>query len=192
VPAQVGEFVSHPLVSGGVVSQSDQPGAHAVYVQVVPVHWAPALCAVSHVAWQAPQLAIEVSDVSQPLVLGAELLQSAQPGAHPTYVHVPLLHPGPVLCNVSQTVVQFPHVLGDDRELSHPSVSGAFVLQLAYPGAQPPYWHVVPLQLGLVLCAVSQAAPHAPQFVMLESDVSQPSVSGGVLLQSAQPDSQPA
>jgi hypothetical protein len=70
---------------------------------------------VSHWFRQPPQWVIDVSDVSHPLVSGGLVLQLPNPGAHPTYVQVPLLHPAPVLCTVSQTVVQLPHVFGDDR-----------------------------------------------------------------------------
>jgi hypothetical protein len=70
-------FVSHPSVLGGVVLQSDHPGAHAEYVQVVPVHCAPALCRVSHTFWQPPQWVIDVVDVSHPLVSGGLVLQFA-------------------------------------------------------------------------------------------------------------------
>jgi hypothetical protein len=47
------------------------------------------------------------------------------------------------------------------------------------------------LQLAPMLCVASQPTPHAPQLEVEESDVSQPSVSGGALLQSAHPDAQP-
>jgi hypothetical protein len=43
---------------------------------------------------------------------------------------------------------------------------------------------VVPLQLAPVLRLVSQAAPHALQFVMVLRGVSQPLVFGGAMLQS--------
>ncbi len=74
-------MVSQPFVSGGVVSQSANPGLQPVYVQVTPsLHVAPRLLVVSHALPHAPQLAAVDSEVSHPSVSGAEGLQSAQPG----------------------------------------------------------------------------------------------------------------
>jgi hypothetical protein len=72
--------------------------------------------------------------------------------------------------------------------VSHPSVSGAVVLQSAKPARQPVYVQVVPsLHVAPRLLEVSHAALHAPQLAAVESDVSQPSVSGADGSQSAQP-----
>jgi hypothetical protein len=56
---------------------------------------------------------------------------------------------------------------------------------------QPAYVQPVPLQPVPVLCSVSHTVPHAPQLPGEVRLLSQPSVSGGDLLQSAQPSTQP-
>jgi hypothetical protein len=50
---------------------------------------------------------------------------------------------------------------------------------------------VEPLQVAPPLCSVSQAAPQALQLVVVSVAVSQPSVSGAVLVQSAKPAEHP-
>src|SRR5580704_2458321 len=76
-------------------------------------------------------------------------------------------------------------------EVSHPSVSGAPVLQSAKPGSQLEYEHVVPLHVGPTLCEVSQTLLQPPQVVVLLRLVSQPLVSGAAVLQLAKPGSHP-
>jgi hypothetical protein len=79
--------VSQPLVSGGVVLQLAYPDPQLVYLQVAPPVpiWqvAPLLCVVS----QAIPHALHVADigtfVSQPLVSGAVVSQSAYPELQP-------------------------------------------------------------------------------------------------------------
>ena len=88
----------------------------------------------------------------------------------------------------------WPHALQFDvveRFVSQPLVSGGVVLQSAHPGAQLAYVHALPVHVSPTLCAVSQLWPHPAQFVLDAMRVSQPSVSGGVVLQSAQPGWQP-
>jgi hypothetical protein len=68
---------SQPLVLGAVVTQSANPLEHAVYVQLPPEQPAPVLVLVSHARPQTPQLDTVVVWVSQPLVSGGVVLQSA-------------------------------------------------------------------------------------------------------------------
>jgi hypothetical protein len=67
--------VSQPSVSGPLVLQSAHPGWQPVYWQTmappsVVTHLAPRLCVVSQTLPQAPQLMVEVFELSHPLVFG--------------------------------------------------------------------------------------------------------------------------
>jgi hypothetical protein len=106
------------------------------------------------------------------------------------YEQVVPLQLGPLLCVVSQTVPHAPQLVGDVRLLSQPSVLGGDLLQSAQPETQPVYVQLVPPQAPPKLCVVSQETPHAPQ-PAAATGVSQPSVSGGVVSQSAQPGAHP-
>jgi hypothetical protein len=75
-----------------------------------------------------------------------------------------------------QSWPQAPQLVTVVRSLSQPLVLGAAMLQSPKPGLQPVYVQAPPTQLAPVEWTVSQAAPHAPQFVMLLSCVSQPLV----------------
>jgi hypothetical protein len=185
--------VSHPFVSGAVALQSANPGSHPVYVQLDPLHAAPVLWAVSHVSPHALQFVVVLVGVSQPSVSGGVLLQSSQPGLQLVYVQrvPPLAHEAPLLWTVSQVAPQPPQLAVDAVAVSQPFVSGALVSQSAHPGAQPVYWHVVPLQVAPVLWLVSHESPQALQFAVVFVGVSQPFVSGAVFVQSAQPGEQP-
>jgi hypothetical protein len=83
--------------------------------------------------------------------------------------------------------LQAPHVAVEESEDSHPFVSGGVVSQSAKPAAQPEYVQLLPEQPGPVLVFVSHARPQAPQLLAVERLVSQPFVSGGVVLQLAKP-----
>jgi hypothetical protein len=92
----------------------------------------------------------------------------------------------PVLCCVWQPVPQ--HAV---PEHSQPSVSGAVAeLQSNLPVLQV-YVHVEPVLHDGVPVLVLQTLPHALQFVVELSCVSQPLLSGAVALQSPQPDAHP-
>src|ERR1700723_1113769 len=84
--------VSHPLVSGGVPLQSSKPVTQPEYwhVAIPPVttHAAPRLWVMSHAFPQAPHDDVDVSDVSQPLVLAPDWSQSARPLGHGSYWQV--------------------------------------------------------------------------------------------------------
>jgi hypothetical protein len=155
------------------------------------LHVAPTLVAVSHTAPHALQLAVVFSAVEHPLVFGGVALQSPQPGAQPVYWHVPLAHEPPRLCVVSHVWPQAPQLAAPPMVVSHPSTSGGMVLQSAKPVAHPEYWQLVPSQVAPVLWAVSHAALHAPQLLVVLVGVSQPSRFGAVVSQSAYPARQP-
>jgi hypothetical protein len=78
--------VSHPFVSGGDVLQSAYPDAQAVYSHVaVPLatsHDSPWLCIMSQAVLHTSQV-FDATAVSQPLVSGAVVSQSAWPGLQP-------------------------------------------------------------------------------------------------------------
>jgi hypothetical protein len=79
--------VSQPLVSGGVVLQLAYPDAQPVYLQVAPPvpiwHVAPLLCVVSQAIPHALHVADVGTFVSQPLVSGGVVSQSAYPELQP-------------------------------------------------------------------------------------------------------------
>jgi hypothetical protein len=182
---------SQPFVSGAVVSQSANPVAQPVYVQLPAEQPAPVLVFVSHERPQAPQFAGVVICVSQPFVSGGVVLQSAKFGWHPVYLQVApppdVSQLAPMLLAASQDE---PHAVqaADATMVSHPSVSGGVALQSAKPELQPVYVQVVPsLHVAPWLVLSSHALPHAPQFAAVDSDVSQPSTSGAEVSQSAQP-----
>jgi hypothetical protein len=124
---------SHPSVLGAVPAlQSVWPLLHA-YEHFVPsqLGW-PVRVLHALVIGQPPQLDVEFSEVSQPLVSGAVVVQFFQPEAQPVYlqVAVPLVeHEAPVLCDVSQATPQLPQFWTVVTCVSQPFVSGGVVLQ---------------------------------------------------------------
>jgi hypothetical protein len=117
-------------------------------------------------------------------------LQSVRPALH-LYVHVvPSQLAAPVFV-LHAAFWHAPHVAVEDSDDSQPLVSGAVVSQSAKPAAQPVYAQLPALQLVPVLVFVSHERPQPPQFAAVVICVSQPFVSGGVVLQSAKPESQP-
>jgi hypothetical protein len=129
--------VSQPFVFGGVWLQSAYPDWHAVYSQSPLTHDAPRLCTVSHVCPHAPHVVVEPVNVSQPSASGAVVLQSAHPVAQPEYSHVVPLHVAPVLCVVSHEAPQALQLIAVLVGVSHPSRSGAVLVQSAHPGEHP-------------------------------------------------------
>jgi hypothetical protein len=82
--------VSHPSTSGAIGLQSAKPGEQPVYAQVTPPpsagsQLAPRLFVVSHSLPHPPQLAVDVSDDSQPFVSLSDVAssQSTQPAWQP-------------------------------------------------------------------------------------------------------------
>jgi hypothetical protein len=137
-------------------------------VHVEPLQLAPLLCVVSHVWPHEPQLAAPDICVSQPSVSGGVVTQSAQPALQLEYVHEVPVQLAPLLCTVSQTLLQPPQVDVDMNDVSQPSALGAVVLsQSPQPAAQLLYAHVVPVQVAPMLLAVLHATPHALQFRMV-------------------------
>jgi hypothetical protein len=120
---------SQPSLSGAVAAlQSARPGRHA-YVHVPATHDGVPVV-VSHALPQPPQFDGMASDDSHPLVSGGNVLQSAQPGAQPVYLHVVPAQLPPMLCVVSHV---WPHTLHPAAStwVSQPFKSGAVVLQSA-------------------------------------------------------------
>jgi hypothetical protein len=142
---------------------------------------------VSHFTLHAPQVSVDVREVSQPSVSGAVVRQSAQPVAQ-LYVHVVPVQPTAVALVVLHCFPQAEQLVVDDSEVSQPSVSGAVVSQSAQPAVQLVYWQVVPSQVAPVLRVLLQAAPHVVQFETVFSAVLQPERSGAAGLQSPHPE----
>jgi hypothetical protein len=106
------------------------------------------------------------------------------------YVHeVPAQDGVPV--DVSHATPHAPQLVVVVTDVSQPFVLGGAVSQSWKPVAQLEYAHVVPLQVGPTLCAVSHTLLHPPQLVVLPRFVSQPFVSGAVVVQSAKPGAHP-
>ena len=91
----------------------------------------------SHATPHAVQWVAVSVGVSQPLMSGGALSQSAQPLAQPAYLHAVPSQVAAVLWVVSQAAPQAPQFEVEWVSVSQPSESGAFVLQSARPGAQP-------------------------------------------------------
>jgi len=124
--------VSQPPKSGAVVTQFLNPATQPVYVHVVPVeHAAPTLVVVSHLFPHPPQSVAVVVEVSQPSTFGLEVEQSAKPPEQPVYEHFVPSHEAPELCVVSHLLPHPPQLSVVVVGVSHPSVSGAVVLQSA-------------------------------------------------------------
>jgi hypothetical protein len=75
--------VSHPPVFGTALLQSSHPALQLAYEHVVPSQVAPLLFTVSHTLPQPPQFSVVFVCVSQPLVSGAVVTQSAKPALQP-------------------------------------------------------------------------------------------------------------
>jgi hypothetical protein len=121
---------SQPSVSGAVAAlQSMRPALH-LYEHVVPSQLA-APVFVLHALLHAPQVAIEKSEDSQPLVSGGVMSQSAKPIAQPVYVQSLPEHAAPTLVFVSHERPQPPQLAGVVICVSHPLVSGGVSLQSA-------------------------------------------------------------
>jgi hypothetical protein len=101
-------------------------------------------------------------------------------------VQEPPTHAGEAFATfVVQVLLHAPHCATVLTCVSQPSRSGAVLMQSAQPAAQPPYVHVVPLQPVPLLRVVSQTLPQPAQLDTDDNELSQPSMSGAVLLQSA-------
>ena len=128
---------------------------------------------------------------SQPSsAVGAVGFEQLEKPAEHAELHVPPLHEGePETCVAEQARPHPPHFVAEEvTSVSQPSLSGAVVVQSAKPALQPEYVHVTPvLHAAPVLFVVSHVTPHAEQFVVVLSAVSQPLVSGDVVTQSPKP-----
>jgi hypothetical protein len=90
---------------------------------------------VLHATPQAPQLVVDDSDVSQPSVSGAVVLQSAQPAAQPAYLQVVPSHVGLVLRLLSHASLQPVQSETVFSGVLQPERSGAAGLQSPHPEA---------------------------------------------------------
>jgi hypothetical protein len=141
------------------------------------------------VVWHCPPQHPGVAH-SQPSVSGAmAALQSMRPALHLYEQVVPLQLAAPVFV-LHAAFLQAPHVAVDERDDSQPLVSGGVVSQSANPFAQPVYVQLLAAQPAPTLVFVSHERPHPPQLAGVVIWVSQPFVSGGVLLQSEKPAAQ--
>jgi hypothetical protein len=133
--------------------------------------------------WQFPLQHPGVAH-SHPSVSGAvAALQSMRPALH-LYEHVvPSQLAGPVF--VLHAFLHAPQVAIEKSDDSQPLVSGGVVSQLAKPMLQPVYVQSLPEQAAPTLVFASHERPQPPQLAGVVICVSQPFVSGGVLLQSA-------
>jgi hypothetical protein len=75
--------VSHPLLSGGLASQSAKPALQPEYSHVLPLQPASRLETVSHARPHRVQLDGLFSCVSHPSAFGEVFVQSPQPGVQP-------------------------------------------------------------------------------------------------------------
>ncbi len=183
---------SQPSVLGAAFALQSARNVLHVYAHVVPLHVGVPVV-VSHVLPHALQFVMDDSDVSHPLVSGGVRSQSSQPCAQPEYWQSPDEHVGLMLCPdvTSHAWPHAPQLAGVERLVSQPSVSGGVVLQSAHPEAHPwLYVQVVPEQVAPRLCTVSHDWPQTPQFMAVTGD-SQPFVSASPLSQSAYPGAQP-
>jgi hypothetical protein len=101
------------------------------------------------------------------------------------------LQVAPVLVLVSQTFPHPPQFVTVLVCVSQPFTSVPVMSQLPQPDWQPVYVQLVPLQPVPTLCVVSHAFPHPPQLVIVLVGVSQPAVSGAVVMQFAHPPTHP-
>ncbi len=145
------------------------------------------MCLVSQLDPQQPGVAH-----SQPSVSGAvAALQSDAPLLH-VYEQLPPLHASAEAFVAVQAMPHAPQFEVVVVCVSHPSTSGAVAaLQSPKPVSQV-YEQVVPLQLEAEALSPLHTVVHEPQVETEESEVSQPLRSGGVVVQSAKPVSQPA
>ena len=143
------------------------------------------------VVWHCPPLQHPGVAHSQPSVSGAmAALQSMRPALH-LYEHVvPLQLAGPVF--VLHAAFSHAPQLGGrgERRLAAVRVGRASCRSRRSPFAHPVYVQLPAEQPAPTLVFVSHERPHAPQFAGVVICVSQPFVSGGVVLQSAKPASQ--
>jgi hypothetical protein len=97
----------------------------------VPLHVAAPLAGTEQTVPHVPQVEIDDRLVSQPLMSGAVVLQSAKPAAQPVYAHDVPLQEAPMLWVVSQALPQPPQFVMDDRLVEQPPTFGGVVLQSA-------------------------------------------------------------
>ena len=121
---------SQPSVSGAMPAlQSVSPALH-LYEHVAPLQLAGPVF-VLHFAPHPPQLVVDESDDSHPLVSPPLVSQLAKPVWHPEYVQFMPEHVAPVLFTVSHARPHWPQFAAVVTSVSQPFVSGAVELQSA-------------------------------------------------------------
>ena len=163
-------------------------GAQSSSVWPSPPVAVPLTCAGWHVSSPAPQHAVPAHSHPSSAAGAAGFLQFLKPALH-AELHTPAAHVGdPDTFDEEQPRMHEPHFVAFEfTSVSHPSVSGAVVVQSPKPALHPVYVHVLPVQPAPVLRVVSQASPQPLQLVVVFSGVSQPLRSGAVVTQSPNP-----
>ena len=157
--------VSHPLA--GLTSQSAKLATHdAIWHEPAPQ--VTLAFARAQVAPHEPQLASELSGVSQPLA--ALPSQLPNPALQAPSVHAPALQLAVALAREHPTA-QPPQLLRVLRGVSHPLASAAS--QLPEPALQLPITQLPPAHVGVAL-ARAHALPQDPQLPGVLRGVSQP------------------
>jgi hypothetical protein len=158
----------------------------------VPLQLAMLALVLPHATPQPPQLSVVLSWVSQPSsAVGATGCVQLPKPATQVEVHTPLVHDCATTLLVEHERVQLPQNMVELPVLvSQPSVLAPLCMQSPKPGLQVNE-HCVPLQLAALALFRPHMTPHAPQFPVDESEVSQPFKSGTTLTQSANPGLQP-
>ncbi len=153
-------------MSGAVPAlQSVSPALH-LYEHVDPLQLAGPVF-VLHFAPHPPQLVVDESDDSHPLVSPPLVSQLTKPGWHPPYMQFVPEHVAPMLFTVSHARPQSPQFAGVVICVSQPLVSGGVALQSLYPVSHFVYAQngcpgdVMVSQLAMSLWAVSHEVPHA-------------------------------
>jgi hypothetical protein len=158
-------FVSHPLA--GMPSQSAKPALQLCTLHV-PVLQVAVAFGREHTLPHAPQFVVVVSGASQPFFGSPSQLPQpdVQVGTHRPFWHC--VDPWPF----EQTVPQAPQLFTSvSRVVSQPL--GPLPSQLPQPAVHD--GTQAPLVQAVLPCALAQAVPQAPQFVVVVSGASHPS-----------------
>jgi hypothetical protein len=164
----VRSMVSQP--SAVLPLQLPQPGKQSANEQLPVRQVAPVTLAGLQRMPQEPQLAREVSEVSQPSAWTPS--QSPQPATQPVKVQLPEAQLAPVACGGLHAIAQARQLTTVFSGASQPSEWSR--LQLAQPALQMRTVQV-PDPQDSVAFASSQIEPQEPQLASVTSDVSQPS-----------------
>jgi hypothetical protein len=171
--------VSQPVASRP--SQSSKPVTQ-VPTRHMPLEQSAIALARTHAVPQLPQSVVVRSEVSQPFATLAS--QSDHPASHVVIVHMPV-EQSPVPRDGAHGTPQAPQLVSVFVRVSQPfDVTPS---QLPNPGRHSTSVQM-PAEHEATAFANVQVTPHAPQFVSVRMDVSQPSVV--IMLQSSKPAAQ--